>query len=464
MRMQTLTMERRPEPALPLRLMALAAAGLALFSLAAGLLGPGLLAADDGWRRPEALLVVHLATLAWLTPLMMGALYQLVPVVLHLPLAATTWARPLAGLYVAGLALFLTGLAAVAGLPPFVGLAAAPGGAWTWLAAGGSLLLAAILLYLAQMARTLAGLGRAGWSLQAAAVTAALAFLGAVAGWGATLAFNLRWGFLGAAVERQLAVHVTLGLGGWFGSLAMGVGYQLIPMFAPTRHLEERAAPWLLAGWLAGVAGLALLLPLRPGAARLWAPLPAAALAGWALDVSRIVARRSRSQPMPLVTRFSLAAAWTLAAAGLAALATLEGFLPERVAALAGFLGLAGYTLLAVGQMYKIVPFILWQGLYLLAGSLRPSAFAPASPPPPLKSGLWLPERPSQATLPLFLAGLVLLAAGTAAAEPLLLRLGCALWGAAGVASALLIAWTFRAAGRSARLARGAGGPEGAGL
>ncbi|MDI3297882.1 MAG: hypothetical protein QJR08_01800 [Bacillota bacterium] len=451
--MQQLTMERRPQPALPLGQMALATAGLALFSLAVGALGPALFA-PEGWRTPAALLTVHLATLGWLTPLMMGALYQLVPVVVHVPVARPQLGRPVLAGYAAGLALFLAGFAAMSGLPGFAPLAGLPGGAWIWLAAGGSLLVLAVLLFLAEMALTLAAVPRGGWNLQAAAVAAALLALAAVIGWGVTLAFNLRLGFLGAGVERQLAVHATLGLGGWFGSLAIGVGYQLVPMFAPTRHLDEREAPWVLGAWLAGVALVVAALLLAPGSAGGFALWPAALLVAWALDITRIVARRSRSQPMPLVTRFSLAAAWTLAAAALCALGALRGFVPGAGVALAGFLGLAGYTLLAVGQMYKIVPFILWQGIYLLAGSMRPSPATVASPPPPLKTGLWLPERPSQATLPLFLAGLGLVTAGALAGLPLLLRLGCALWGLAGLLSALLIARTYRAAARSARAAR----------
>ncbi|MDI3317878.1 MAG: hypothetical protein QJR14_09730 [Bacillota bacterium] len=452
--MQPLTLERRPEAALPLGQMALATAGLALFSLAVGLLGPDLFG-PDGWRTPAALLTVHLATLAWLTPLMMGALYQLVPVVLHLPLALPGWAVPARRVYTLGLVLFLAGLAAWSGVPGFGWLAARPSAAWISLAAGGSLLALAILVFLVQMGFTLAGLRQAGWSLQAAAVLAALLALAAVAGWGLTLALNLRLGFLGAGVEKQLAIHVTLGLGGWFGSLAMGVGYQLIPMFAPTRHLELPEAGWVLGAWLLGLAGVLGGLWLAPASVRWLLLLPGASMVAWAGDVVRIVRRRSRSQPMPLVTRFSLAAALTLGAAALWAMAAAWGRAPGAPVALGGFLALAGYTLLGVGQMFKIVPFVLWQRLYLAAGSVRPSPAALASPPPPLKTGLWLPEPPAQLALPLFLVALGLVAAGAAGGLPALLVPGCVLWGLAGLLSTGLIGWAYRAAARSARALEG---------
>src|SRR5207302_893991 len=63
------------------------------------------------------------------------------------------------------------------------------------------------------------------------------------------LAANMRWGFWPALFvdRRGLVVHLTLGLGGWFGLMVVGTFYRLVPLV----HGARVAAPhrgWAILG------------------------------------------------------------------------------------------------------------------------------------------------------------------------------------------------------------------------
>ena len=62
------------------------------------------------WPLPaHGILLLHLAVLGWITPVMMGADYQLIPVVLHRPLPAQGLATAVLGVYAVGVTVFLLG-------------------------------------------------------------------------------------------------------------------------------------------------------------------------------------------------------------------------------------------------------------------------------------------------------------------------------------------------------------------
>ncbi len=312
---------------------------------------------------PATLAAVHLATVGWLSMVVMGAMYQLAPVLMDAELHS---ARAAAAAYW----LALPGAVALA-----AGLGAAlPAAAVT----GGVLVACAAVFFAGNLALTFRRAGR--WSVQGTAMAAAAGFFLLVVAWGTALAINLWQPYLGAGVWRHLGAHAALGVVGWFSLIIAGVGYRLIPTFALSHGYPENlqrpvlillaggapaAALVVVGGRIAGVIGL-------PGQAV--AALPAfAGLGLFAWDVVRILRHRRRPR-LELVTRYSVVAvAMMVVAAGIGWL-LLAGWAPPWLPAGVGralgmkaavYLALDGWaSLMAVGQLYKIVPFLTWLHRY----------------------------------------------------------------------------------------------------
>lgn len=346
--MEGLAVRSGPEVGLPLRFMGAGVVSYLLLQAAlaarAGQIFAGPL------LQPVTLAAVHLATLGWASMVMMGAYYQLVPVLLQAELHSQRVGRASFLLYAPGVALLVVGF-------------------WTWtvgaVIAGGTLAVAGIAAFLANLALTLRRVRR--WSLQGRAMAAALAFLALTVALGLTLALNLRLGFLHRSALRHLAAHFLGGLFGWFSLSIVAVGYRLIPMFILAHGYPQgwqAAVATLVGGGAALVAGAAAAGAGGPSLLAAGLPL-AAGLLLFAADVARIVRHRRRRR-LELVTRFTLAAVGALTAGSLLAGALLASPAPSRraTAAVAYLLLLGWVSLTIVGQLYKIVPFLSWLGRY----------------------------------------------------------------------------------------------------
>src|SRR5579884_3793695 len=197
---------------LPLPFLLTGAAGAALFGVLFPLVAPLALVTP---LDPHVLALVHIATLGWLTMTILGASLQLAPVILVSPLRAARLARWQYPVYVAGVALLITGF--WISRPPL-------------LIVGGSLVIAAIAHHAVMLGATLARATTR--PLTARYLVAALAYLCVVVSLGLTAALNLQLGFLGAGTDRLLLAHVTLGVTGWLTCTLIGVSYTLVRMFA----------------------------------------------------------------------------------------------------------------------------------------------------------------------------------------------------------------------------------------
>src|SRR4029453_7044604 len=113
----------------------------------AGALGPAWLAPElaGHYYHPQVLALTHTITLGWITMAIMGATYQLVPVVLERPI----WSERIARWQLGIVAVAVTGMVAHFYL-----------GTWPGLAAATAMLAAGIGLYLLNLAVTFRGLGR----------------------------------------------------------------------------------------------------------------------------------------------------------------------------------------------------------------------------------------------------------------------------------------------------------------
>jgi hypothetical protein len=333
--MEPLDFRGRADSLLAVRFFALGLVGLLALGVA-GATAPGALVFPPP---VPGILVLHLAALGWITPVMLGADYQLLPVVLHRPIRAPWVAGPIFWAYAAGTTAFLLGLGT--GRPPLV-------------AAGGLLTGAALLAFCAHAFAALVGLRTLGPT--ALGLGGGLVCLAAVAILGPWMALGLG---AGAAVPfaALLPLHAAAALAGWLLLTIQGATYQLVPLFAATppqvspRHGVVAVACTGCGVLLLAAAALRPALPAALGALVVWGGLTL-----WVTDVVRLV-RHGRQARREAVVRYSvLAVAAIWLAAGGGALALLGVRLP--VGAL-GYLGLvAGPSLLILGQLHKILPFL----------------------------------------------------------------------------------------------------------
>lgn len=352
--------------------------------------------------------VVHLAALAWLLPIALGALLQLLPVLFEVPLVSERAAWGGFALLVTGGAGFIAHLATLRVGPVLSGFAGLLV-AGVWLAAGN---LGLSALRSARGRRSLTGgfvLSALGWLVFAATL-------------GLLLAINLSRPFFTQSHLEVLRGHAGAAGLGFFGLLIMGVGFELLEMFL----LSHGAERW--PGWVALVAtnlGLAALT-----VDSLWGPwsgLTVAGLAGIALGavafawrVRRIFQKRMKRA---LDTSAWLSAGSVGCLLGAVAVGfTLAAFdfdpaLRQRVVLAFGLLAIPGFMgLIVMGQLFKIVPFLVWMHRFSGLVGLKKV---------PTASEL-LDERARAVQGVLAPAGLAVLAVGILGAWPLVRLAGAA--------------------------------------
>ena len=325
-------------------------------AVASVLLGIGaIFVLPEALTDPQAmhvLALVHTATLGWWTMTIMGAMYQLVPVVLVTRLRAVPLAYCQMLLYLVGVTLLISGFWFT--LLPL-------------LAIGGTLVVVAATVFAVHLLATILLASRR--PLTAAYLIAALVYLLVVVSLGLTAALNLRWGFLGAATQRLLLAHLVVGLGGWLALTVIGISYKLAPMFALVHRSSERFGWGLLIALNLGLVSLALSLGL---AAPTWmlelaGGVLALGLLGFVYDFWRMLRARQK-QTIDVMQRFAVAAPGYLALGVLLGSAIVAFHLDGAfgplwlAAAYLMLLGWIGQSIL--GNLQKIVPFLVWNQRY----------------------------------------------------------------------------------------------------
>ncbi len=341
---------------LPFRFMATALAWLTVLAVVYPWHTPLLL---GSFYDPHLLTFVHVNTLGVIAATIMGASYQLLPVVLGVPIASVKLARLSWWLYLPALPLLLLGLSQTWLMP---------------LALGGALLLAAVGLYVGIVFATLRQTNQRDvvfWHL-----TVAIVGLATGASLGLLLAFSKSGGLLGGLTLPILAAHATLMLGGWVTPMLMGVAYRLVGMFTLSEdRLHERWAWAALVCVDAGAWSLA--------AGLLWMVHPLQLIGAGGLLVGSVVFavqllhlyRVRRRRQFDIHIPFAMTAAcFGLSAIGL----LLFGLVTDRSAAdpiwiAAGWLAIAGWAETPIqGFLYKIGTFLTWLHRYAPVAGRQP--------------------------------------------------------------------------------------------
>ncbi len=327
-------------------ILGLIAFGLAAASLAAD---PGLLLLPHA--HPYMLALVHLWLPGFLLSIAIGALYQLIPVVLGTPLllsAIGAWVH--LGLHSLGVTLLVNGFAS---------------GRFSVVAAGGTLVSAGVLLLLWTTWRTFLSSTRrdaVAWSFPLAVTWLAGTTLS-----GVVFALNRRAPFIPISVLALLRAHAHVGLAGFFMTLLQGATFQLIPMFTLADLKRPR---WIRAGMGLSQYGLLMLTaghafdvyPLTLiGAVVLTAGVGAT---GAALAAT-LRSRRRRALEPGLKAFVGGAILTGFAATVGLILVLIRGTHLPALTSVYGVLVIAGaLTGMLLGMVCKIVPFLVWMRSY----------------------------------------------------------------------------------------------------
>lgn len=292
---------------------------------------------------PLTLAITHALVLGMLAPIMIGALFQLMPVVGGQTVAAARFISPF-------VALISALIAAALAMAFLLG----DSRAFVWAACLAALLYGAVVLALANTGWRVIAVDGTTRTLRWIALALAI-----VVGLGITLAgsFSNWWQI---DVRRWLDLHVAWGVLGWIAALVLGVASTTVPMFWQTSRPS--------ALWQKSVPGL-LWLPLALFSVSMFRDL-ALLLGCVSVSVFSVFAlialwrAKRRFDPAWILWLVS-AASWLFAAILTATLDLLEQQLPDALAACMpwwiGVLALVGGAVLPVNAMLgKIIPFLVF--------------------------------------------------------------------------------------------------------
>ncbi len=304
---------------------------------------------------PETLALVHLGTLGFLAVVMMGALYQITPVVAGASVPRVGLAHAVHAIFVIALGLLVLGLYAHQPRAVFAAIA---------------LLLLALLLFIIPVAVALRRAPTRGATVNGMRLALVSLVLAAVLGlWMAHGHSAMR--FPGPR-PLWIQVHLGVALLGWVGGLISAVSWQVVPMFYLASPVGRAARNTILVGVAigvllpvvvlgfdyAGIRGSGWSAPDRlaalgvlPAMLSVWGVHPALTWAG----LSR--RRRRRADASLLFWKLGLLLAPLTGAAAAAAYLLVD----PRWDLLFGWLAIWGWAGAIVhGMLCRIVPFLVW--------------------------------------------------------------------------------------------------------
>jgi cbb3-type cytochrome oxidase subunit 1 len=350
-----------------------------LGSLLLGVLGlvaqPSLLASYH--YNQYVIAVTHLFVLGFLCSVVMGAMYQLVPVALETRLYSERLVRWQFAFHLIG----------------FVGMVWM---FWHWdmkqVGHFGTVLTVGVGLFVFNIARTLLRVPK--WNVTATAVTAALFWISLTVFAGLSIAtgkctFESTSGLVTVGGVKTLVsglrslagfishfdaisamhAHAHLGGVGFFTLLIVGVSYKLIPMFTLSEVQSRRRAALSVGLLNVGLAGSFVTILLRSPWKLAFALVVITALAIYGAELTAILRARQRRTLDWGIKYFLTAVALLIPLSLLSVVLSWPGLplnpFTGQLENLYGFLGLLGVVSFAImGMLYKIIPFLVWFGVY----------------------------------------------------------------------------------------------------
>jgi hypothetical protein len=351
---------------------------------------------------PHLIAITHLFVLGFICSIVMGAMYQLVPVTLETQLFSERLVKWQFAAHVVG----------------FTGMVLA---FWNFnmvmVGAFGSLLTLGVGLFVFNLARTLAKVK--GWNPIKFGIASALFWLASTVSVGLFLTASKCWSFSSFQPLAAMHAHAHLGVVGVFVMMIVTVSYKLVPMFTLSELQNERRAWWSIALLDLGLAGAFAAILVQSSLKPVAALVIIAGLLLYGTEIKAILRARNR-RALDWGMRYFLTALVLLVPLSILALALSWSRLPVtaftmQLENIYGLLALAGLVGLAIlGMLYKIVPFLVWFHSYSRQiGRVKVQALAEMYSVPLQIAGYWS-----------FLTGLGVLCVATALSHEAGIRWG----------------------------------------
>ncbi|GAB4291866.1 MAG: hypothetical protein Kow0098_11460 [Ignavibacteriaceae bacterium] len=301
---------------------------------------------------PKILAITHIATLGWITMIIFGALFQLIPVVLEVKLFSEKLAEIQFWVFLIGVFglvycfwYFNSGM--------YMNISA-------------MILNVAMFIFAFNIILTFTHVQK--WNITGLYLGAAIFYLIVTAVAGLLLAINIGSPFIKIDHLQYLNLHAHTAFIGWVSMVVMGVTFKLIAMFTLSHGYKLKFAHW--AFWLINIGLLGINTIFHYEGTHflyyLFTPMITIGIILFLIQVYIIFKNRVRRK-LDTGLRFS---AYSYLMLGLTTvLGTFIAFIDyqniNNLTLIYGYLIIFGYiSMLIVGQMYKIVPFLVWYHKY----------------------------------------------------------------------------------------------------
>ena len=301
---------------------------------------------------PKILAITHIATLGWISMIIFGAMFQLVPVVLEVKLFSEKLAEIQFWIF----------------LPGVIGLVYC----FWYFNTGLYMKVSAILLNLAMfifsfnIILTFTKVKK--WNLTGLYLAAAIFHLIVTAIAGLLLAINLGSPYIKIDHLQYLNLHAHVAFIGWVAMVIMGVSYKLIPMFTLSHGYKLTFAKWSFVFINVGLLGISTIMHYQDTTFLyyIFVPMISIGLLLFLLQVYIIFKKRVRKK-LDVGLNYSVLAYSMMGLTILlgSAIAFINYKEIINLTLVYGYMIIFGcFSMLIVGQMYKIVPFLVWYHKY----------------------------------------------------------------------------------------------------
>ncbi len=306
---------------------------------------------------PHALGIVHILVLGWISMIIFGALYQLIPVVMEVKLYSERLAYTSFALLATGTVLLsFTFWQNYIGHNPLVD-------------AGGTFVLVSVILFVINALKSAAKTQQK--TIENRFIINSVVWLALTVFLGIFIIINAKVGIISHTNIDLLKIHALWGIMGWFVFLVIGVASKLLPMFFIAHNLKIKYLHW---SYYLGNTGLVLLSVSFYFNWSNWVNVTLALpimlglffFARYNYDAYKARLRRKLDVGMKLSVMAFVFLALTLFS-GILSLLNLEvfnSFHAQIISIYGTSLVLGFFTSLILGQMYKTLPFIVWLQKY----------------------------------------------------------------------------------------------------
>ncbi len=308
----------------------------------------------------EMLALTHLMVLGFITMIIFGSLYQLIPVVMEVKLFSEMLAR---------ITFYLFGIGLLILVVSFWEATFGSNQNWLWFEVSGTLILLAFILFAINTLKSASQSDR--MDMGNIFIITAIVYLILTVSLAILLIINFAKPFIPVSIIDLLKMHINLGLLGWFLFLVIGVSSKLMPMFLIIHKLPDYLLKYTYYLLNAGIVLLVSIFYFYPHSwAIIVSTIPIFAGIGLYLRFNYYAFKHRFRKNLDVGMKLSRAAFIILAFILLLGLFAVirPGFaiafqyridIAFVMSIIFGFL-----SALILGQTYKTLPFIVWLQKY----------------------------------------------------------------------------------------------------